>query len=99
VIEPPAAMDEIVSGRDSALQCCMPSPGSAVATSACAHRLVRLPLVQIALQAALAKAQSAETAHRVSERNAVEIVLKLIELKKVQVRFSTHSPVAKSRGV
>lgn len=43
-------------------------------------------LLQIALQAALAKAQLAETAHRISERNAVEIVLKLIELKKVQVR-------------
>ena len=41
---------------------------------------------QYALQAALAKAQLAETAHRISERNAVEIVLKLMEMKKVQVR-------------
>jgi len=43
-------------------------------------------VVQIALQAALAKAQLADTAHRISERTAVEIVLKLIELKKVPVR-------------
>jgi len=41
---------------------------------------------QYALQAALAKAQLADTHHRISERNAVEIVLKLLELKKVQVR-------------
>jgi len=41
-----------------------------------------------ALQAALAKAQLADTAHRISERNAVEIVLKLMELKKVQLLFT-----------
>ncbi len=48
-------------------------------------RSAPLWLFQIALQAALAKAQLADTAHRISERNAVEVVLKLIELKKVQV--------------
>jgi hypothetical protein len=45
---------------------------------------------QYALQAALAKAQLADTHHRISERNAVEIVLKLLELKKVQVRQRTR---------
>jgi hypothetical protein len=47
---------------------------------------------QYALQAALAKAQLADTHHRISERNAVEIVLKLLELKKVQVRH-THTAI------
>ncbi len=43
------------------------------------------PTKQLALQKQLAAAQMADSAHRISERNAVEIILKLIESKKVEV--------------
>ena len=42
----------------------------------------------MALQQQLATVQLQDTAHRISERNAVEIILKLIDTQRIELLFS-----------
>ncbi len=62
------------------------SDNNASSVPACPSPSFPLPLLQYALQLALAAAPRADVAPRVSERTAVDIVIKLMQAKKMQVQ-------------